>query len=212
MVRAGHLKAGIDQAVLDKTMTAAEGFAAHSFARVIGSAIRAAASPGAPGQAFASAFLDDVFRQVGPPATGVVGAGPTTEPGAVVSVGGHEATTPIATTPETPVPNVEGPSPEVNGTNLASNAAPVIPPSDPFSTIRDDAEPTRRDLLAEQLGVPVESIVDMGLRDYAGRSTDVLQGFIEGAGFSVLGTGEALIEIAKSPRQFGQLRSGKAHS
>ena len=68
-MRAGHLNAGIDQAVLDKTMTAAEGFAAHSFARVIGSAIRAAASPGDPGQAFASAFLDDVFRQVGPPTT-----------------------------------------------------------------------------------------------------------------------------------------------
>ena len=50
--------------------------------------------------------------------------------------------------------------------------------------------------------MPVESIVDVGLLDYAGRSTDVLRGFIEGAGFSVLGTGEALIEIAKSPRQF----------
>ena len=61
-------------------MTAAEGFAAHSFARVIGSAIRAAASPGDRGQAFASAFLDDVFRQVGPPVTGVVGGSPTTEP------------------------------------------------------------------------------------------------------------------------------------
>ena len=49
LMRAGHLNAGIDQAVLDKTMTAAEGFAARSFARVIGSAIRAAANPGDPG-------------------------------------------------------------------------------------------------------------------------------------------------------------------
>ena len=45
---AGHLNAGIDKAVSDQTMTAAEGFAAHTFARVIGSAIRAAASPGDP--------------------------------------------------------------------------------------------------------------------------------------------------------------------
>ena len=100
-MRAGHLNAGIDQAVLDKTMTAAEGFAAHSFARVIGSAIRAAASPGDPGQAFASAFLDDVFRQVGPPAAPtpelVVGS-PTTEPGATAPVVGTEGAPPIATT------------------------------------------------------------------------------------------------------------------
>ena len=78
------MNAGIDQAVLDKTITAAEDFAAHNFARIIGSAIRAAANPGDPGQAFASAFLDDVFRQVGPPGAPtpelVVGS-PTTQPG-----------------------------------------------------------------------------------------------------------------------------------
>ena len=50
--------------------------------------------------------------------------------------------------------------------------------------------------------MPVETIVEVGLLDHAGRSTDVLRGFVEGAGFSVLATGEALIEIAKSPRQF----------
>lgn len=47
-------------------MTAAEATAARTFARVISSAMRAAASPNDPGQAFASAFLDDVFREVGP--------------------------------------------------------------------------------------------------------------------------------------------------
>ena len=95
------MNASIDQAVLDKTITAAEHFAAHNFARIIGSAILAAANPGDPGQAFASAFLDDVFRQVGPPAAPtpelVVGS-PTTEPGATAPVGGTEATLPIATT------------------------------------------------------------------------------------------------------------------
>jgi Restriction endonuclease fold toxin 5 len=48
-------------------MTGAEAVAARTFARVIGTAIRAAASPGDPGQAFASAFLDDVFKQIDPP-------------------------------------------------------------------------------------------------------------------------------------------------
>ena len=95
------MNAGIDQAVLDKTITAAEHFAAHNFARIIGSAIRAAANPGDPGQAFASAFLDDVFRQVGPPGAPtpelVVGS-PTTQPGATAPVGGTEAMSPIATT------------------------------------------------------------------------------------------------------------------
>ena len=172
-------------------MTAAEGFAAHSFARVIGSAIRAAASPGDPGQAFASAFLDDVFRQVGEPTTGQ-------QPNPTVAADGA----PIATTQENPAPTVNAQPAAVEGTDLAGNAAPVIPPSDPFSTVRGDAELTRRELLAAQLGVPVESIVDVGLLDYAGRSTEVLRGFIEGAGFSALATGEALIEIAKSPRQF----------
>ena len=53
-------------------MTAAEAAAARTFARVIGSAIRAAASPNDPGQAFASAFLDDLFRQVDPKGSGLI--------------------------------------------------------------------------------------------------------------------------------------------
>ena len=45
-------------------MTAVEAAAARTFTRVIGSAIRAAANPSDPGQAFASAFMDDVFSQI----------------------------------------------------------------------------------------------------------------------------------------------------
>jgi A nuclease family of the HNH/ENDO VII superfamily with conserved AHH len=55
-----NMLGGINDAVSKGTMTATEAVAA----RVIGSAIRAAASPGDPGQAFASAFLDDVFKQI----------------------------------------------------------------------------------------------------------------------------------------------------
>ena len=56
-----HMLGGINEAVKNGAMTANEAMAARTFARVIGSAIRAAASPGDPGQAFASAFLDDVL-------------------------------------------------------------------------------------------------------------------------------------------------------
>ncbi len=45
-------------------MTAGAAVAAKTFARVFSSAIRAAGSPGDPTQAFASAFLDDVFKQI----------------------------------------------------------------------------------------------------------------------------------------------------
>jgi hypothetical protein len=58
------LMGGINDAVSKGAMTATEAVAARTFARVVGSAIRTAASPGDPGQAFASAFLDDVFKQI----------------------------------------------------------------------------------------------------------------------------------------------------
>ena len=91
---------------------------------------------------------------------------------------------------------------EVGAKDPGPEAGVRSPPPDPFNFVGDDTGPTRRELIAEQLGVPVESIVDAGLFDDAGRSVDVLRGFIEGAGFLLIGTGEALIEIARSPRQF----------
>ena len=136
-----NIKGGIEAALKDGSMTLAEAAAARTFTRVIGSAIRAAANPSDPGQAFASAFMDDVFSQI--------------------------------------------------------DLKRAVPPPDPFNTVRDDSEPTRRELIAEQLGVSVESIVDAGLFDDAGRSFDVLRGLIEGAGFSVIGIGDALIAIAR---------------
>jgi A nuclease family of the HNH/ENDO VII superfamily with conserved AHH len=59
-----NMLGGINDAVSKGTMTATEAVSARTFARVVGSAIRTAASPGDPGQAFASAFLDDVFKQI----------------------------------------------------------------------------------------------------------------------------------------------------
>jgi hypothetical protein len=59
-----NMLGGINEAIANGSMSAGSAVAARTFARVIGSAIRAAASPGDPGQAFASAFLDDVFKQI----------------------------------------------------------------------------------------------------------------------------------------------------
>jgi hypothetical protein len=52
---------GIKAAVNAGTMTPVEAAAAQTMARMLGSAIRVAASPGDPGQAFANAFLSDVM-------------------------------------------------------------------------------------------------------------------------------------------------------
>ena len=58
------VSANMLEGIANSGMTGAEAVAARTLARVIGSAIRAAASPGDAGQAFASAFLDDVFKQI----------------------------------------------------------------------------------------------------------------------------------------------------
>jgi A nuclease family of the HNH/ENDO VII superfamily with conserved AHH len=58
------VSANMLEGIANSGMTGAEAVAARTFARVVGSAIRTAASPGDPGQAFASAFLDDVFKQI----------------------------------------------------------------------------------------------------------------------------------------------------
>jgi hypothetical protein len=78
----------------------------------------------------------------------------------------------------------------------------LAPPTDPFLVQSDSDDRTAAEALADRLGVPRNQIVNAGLLDEAGRSFDVLRGFAEGAGFSILGTGEALMEIARSPRQF----------
>ncbi len=62
-----NMLGGIDKAVSEGSMTASAAVAAKTFARVFSSAIRAAGSPGDPTQAFASAFLDDVFKQIETP-------------------------------------------------------------------------------------------------------------------------------------------------
>lgn len=59
------LDAKIAEAAANQSMSPAENFAAKTFSKVLGSAIRAAGSPGDPAQAFASAFLNEV---VGRPA------------------------------------------------------------------------------------------------------------------------------------------------
>jgi len=65
-VASASLDAKIAEATRTSSMSPAEIFAAKTFSKVLGSAIRAAGSPGDPAQAFASAFLNEV---VGRPTT-----------------------------------------------------------------------------------------------------------------------------------------------
>jgi len=60
-----NIKTRIDEAVKAGTMTAAEAFAARSFNTVLGSAIRAAGSPGDPAHAFAQDWLGSLLQQSG---------------------------------------------------------------------------------------------------------------------------------------------------
>jgi hypothetical protein len=80
----------------------------------------------------------------------------------------------------------------------------LAPPADPFLVQSDGDERTAAEALADRLGVPRNQIVNAGLLDEAGRSFDVLRGFAEGAGFSLLDTGHALAEVASSPLQFAR--------
>ena len=65
---AANMKASIDKAVVQETMTAAEAATAHKLARIVGSAIRAAGNPDDPANAFASSLLNDLLAQTAEPA------------------------------------------------------------------------------------------------------------------------------------------------
>ena len=166
------LKEGIDQAVATGAMSASDAIAARGFARVLGSAIRAAGNPDDPRHAFATDFLEGAVREALPELTA---------PGS------------------NPAPGRSG---EGGAVPPQTAEAPPVPPSDPFLTISDDDDPSRGQLLADELGMPREGMVDAGLLDDARRSFDLLSGFVEGAGFSVLEAGHAVVEIARSHRQF----------
>lgn len=63
-----QLNESIQKGLAAGTMTPAEALAARSFNTVLGSAIRAAGSPGDPAHAFASDFLGELLQQSGAPA------------------------------------------------------------------------------------------------------------------------------------------------
>ena len=102
---AGQMLQGIDSAVDAGTMTAVEATAARTFARMLGSAIRASATPGDPNQAFANAFLSDVMgtvdvRQAGQP-------GPALGPINQAAFDDNGRALPVFANPVTPMPAVE---------------------------------------------------------------------------------------------------------
>ncbi|MED5619667.1 hypothetical protein [Ideonella sp. BN130291] len=61
-----NMQANIAEAVKNGSMTATQAASAKMFARVLGSAIRAAGNPDDPEHAFASAFLADTLQQLDP--------------------------------------------------------------------------------------------------------------------------------------------------
>jgi len=60
-----NMQANIDKSLADGTMSATQAASARVFARVVGSAIRAAGNPNDPAHAFGSAFLGDTLNQLG---------------------------------------------------------------------------------------------------------------------------------------------------
>ena len=198
-----NLNKGIEDAVKAGTMSAAEAIAARSMARIFTSAVRALGSPGDPQYAFASDLVGSVVND------GLNG----TRPAPVGTAFDDDGNL---------MPGVVDPnaSREQQMAQLAARLreqgfsddealrlagtrfAPPVAMTDPFSLRADTDDATYREMLAERLGIPVEDLQDAGWGDYAARSGQVLMGFVEGAGFSILGTGEAILEIAKSPGQF----------
>lgn len=167
-----YLQEDIARAVADGSMDAGQAASGRLFARALGSAIRAAGSPDDPGHAFASAFLDDVIQQMGEPVT-------------QASASANEAAAP---------PAADAPS--------RSSATPEIMPllTDPFAMGSDDAsQPSYGDMLADELGIDRSDIRNAGWRDEVRRYWNVLYGFAEGVGFSLLNTGEAVVQIANDP-------------
>jgi hypothetical protein len=167
----------IKQAVASGSMSAAEAFAARTFNTMLGSAIRAAGSPDDPAHAFAQDWLGALIQEhlPAPPAQ----PEPAPEPGGVQTF---------------PVPDP--------GVVEVTPLPPATAPDDPFLLPPAPHERTPVDDAADMLGVPRDQVINVGLLDDAARSIDVLRGFAEGAGFSILETGEALLEVAKNPAQF----------
>jgi hypothetical protein len=142
---------------------------------VFTSAVQALGNPNDPNYGFASALVGDVVNQ------------------------GLDAATQGGAAPQTP------PTPDSGGTTPdapPATQAPAPPPSDPFLSISDVDDRSLAERIADQMGVPRDEIVDAGLLDEARRSGEVMLGFLEGAGFSILSVAEALAEVARSPMQF----------
>jgi Restriction endonuclease fold toxin 5 len=103
----------MNQAVADKTMTAAEAFGARASARLIGSAIRALGNPNDPQYALASSFVSDLMPKEAAP------TGPTTEQ--VRDLLGPDGSGTVTTDLQRPV----------NGGGAVAGGPPVPPPDHP---------------------------------------------------------------------------------
>jgi glutaredoxin-related protein len=189
------LAAKLEAGITDAKLQGAEAFAARGFAKVLTSAVKALGNPNDPNFGFASALVDSVVN-------GGLGA----LDAAAQQEGLEQRNQMDIQSDEAHDARAAQQSDEIlarRGRELAGqDSLQKPPPPDPFATISDTDGLARSDLIADQLGVPRGDVSDVGLADYFAQSGKVLRGFVEGAGFSVLETGAALLEIAKSPGQF----------
>lgn len=182
----------IKKAVDAGTMTDAEAMAARTFNTMLGSAIRAAGSPDDPAHAFAQDWLGSLMQEQLPAPRPTQGQGPA-------SAVDHRNGSDIESDQAGEVKVYPVPAP---GAVEVTPLPPAPLPPDPFLLPPLEGDWTIADEIADRLGVPREDVVNVGWRDDASRSLEVLHGFAEGAGFSILEMGESLLEVAKNPVQF----------
>jgi hypothetical protein len=193
------LAAKMEAGIVDAKLQGAEAFAARAFARVVTSAVRAMANPDDPNFGFASALLDSVVNG------GLAAADASAHQDGLqqrnqMDLQSDEAHDARAAQQSDEILARRGRETlEGGGTNTAANNPPLL---DPFALVSDTDDLAWRDAIADQLGVPRDQITNVGMADYIAQSGKVFLGFVQGAGFSVLETGAALVEIAKAPSQF----------
>ena len=198
-----NLQAGIDEAVARGTMSAAEAITARTMARVFSSAVRTLGSPDDPQYGFATSLVGDLVNDglAMVPDDASIAFGPALDDDGNPMPGVIDPAAPLSAQIEQLTARLQAQGMSLDDARRVAYAT-LLPPSDPFTTISDTDLPSFADDIAALTGLPRGDLIDVGLSNDLGRYGDVLLGYVEGLGISGLTSLDALIEIAKSPRQF----------
>lgn len=198
-----NLKAGIDQALATGGLSAEQAIAAREFTRVIGSAIRIVGNPDDPGAAFAGAFLGDLMNEFGQVSAPLPNTTPGYRNGAdLESDNAHQAARDQQWIDQSDQILARRSEPDAALSPPQADVAGAGRP-DPFALAQGTA--TVSDTFDDGWGQfkhrdPMLRPVGWG--DDAQRSWEVLRGFAEGSGMSLLSIGEALLDVVSNPRAF----------